>query len=165
MPGSHSGRFWFIGSRLESRNLNFWQGHSTIVDTSLRSPACTQLSPILWFFKIYWQLHFYFLNWFMEILLTCTKLCIFYIYDSMSYTVWGHMWKHTCEGHLGGSVGWTPNFGSGHDLTVCGFKPRVRLCADSSDPGACFGFCVSLSLCPSPSCTLSLKNKKYFKKI
>ena len=38
--------------------------------------------------------------------------------------------------------------GSGHDLAVCGFKPRIGLCADSSEPGACFGFCVSLSLCP-----------------
>ena len=40
--------------------------------------------------------------------------------------------------------------GSGHDLTVCGFGLRVGLCADSSEPGACFGFCVcvcvSLSL-------------------
>ena len=26
------------------------------------------------------------------------------------------------------------------------FKPRIGLHADSSEPGACFGFCVSLSL-------------------
>ena len=34
-------------------------------------------------------------------------------------------------------------------------------CADSSEPGACFRFCVSLSLCPSPThaLSLSLKNK------
>ena len=59
------------------------------------------------------------------------------------------------------------DFGLGHDLTVCGFKPRVGLCADSSEPGACFGFCVSLSLslsAPPPlvlcvSLSLSLKNK------
>ena len=38
------------------------------------------------------------------------------------------------------------DFGSGHDLTVCEFEPRVGLCAHSSEPGACFGFCVSLSL-------------------
>ena len=36
--------------------------------------------------------------------------------------------------------------GSGHDLKVCGFEPCVRLCADSSEPAAFFGFCVSLSL-------------------
>ena len=48
-----------------------------------------------------------------------------------------------------------PPTGSGHDLTVCDFEPRVRLCADSSDPGACFGFCVSLSLCLSPALSLS----------
>ena len=50
-------------------------------------------------------------------------------------------------------------FGSGHDLTVHGFEPRIKLCADGSEPGACFGFCVSLSLCSSPTCALSLKNK------
>ena len=49
-------------------------------------------------------------------------------------------------GHLGGSVGWASNFGSGHDLAVREFEPRVGLCADSSEPGACFRFCVSLSL-------------------
>ena len=36
---------------------------------------------------------------------------------------------------------------SGHDLTVCEFEPRIGLCADGSEPGACFGFCVSFSLC------------------
>ena len=30
-------------------------------------------------------------------------------------------------------------------------------CADSSEPGACFGFCVALSVCPLPHlCVLSL---------
>ena len=38
--------------------------------------------------------------------------------------------------------------GSGHDLTACEFEPHVGPCADSSKPGACFRFCVSLSLCP-----------------
>ena len=54
-----------------------------------------------------------------------------------------------------GSPGWlsrlSMNLGSGHDLTVREFEPRVGLCADRSEPGACFGFCVSLSLCPSPA--------------
>ena len=50
---------------------------------------------------------------------------------------------------------------SGHDLMVHQFEPCVGLCADSSEPGPCFGFCVSLSLCPSPAraLTLSLKDK------
>ena len=39
------------------------------------------------------------------------------------------------------------------------FEPRVGLCADGSEPGACFGFCVSLSLCPSPIRALSLSQK------
>ena len=33
------------------------------------------------------------------------------------------------------------------------------LIAQSLEPGTCFGFYVSLSLCPSAACTLSLKNK------
>ena len=49
---------------------------------------------------------------------------------------------------------------------VCEFEPRVRLCAGSLEPGACFGFCVSLSLCPAPAhaLSLSLNNKYTFKK-
>ena len=41
-------------------------------------------------------------------------------------------------GRPGGSVGWASDLGSGHDLVVCEFEPRVGLCADSSEPGACF---------------------------
>ena len=48
----------------------------------------------------------------------------------------------------------------GHDLAVREFEPRVRLWADGSEPGACFRFCVSLSLCPSPVHALSLSVPK-----
>ena len=48
------------------------------------------------------------------------------------------------------------DFGSGHDLAVGEFEPRVGLCADSSEPGACFGFCVSLSLSAPPLLVLAL---------
>ena len=51
------------------------------------------------------------------------------------------------------------DFGSGHVLMVCGFEPYIGLCADSSEPGACFGFCVSLSICRCPTCVLSLTQK------
>ena len=37
---------------------------------------------------------------------------------------------------------------SGRDLTDGVFKPRFGLCADSSEPGACFRFCASLSAAP-----------------
>ena len=49
---------------------------------------------------------------------------------------------------------------------VSEFEPHIRLCADSSEPGACFEFCVSLSLCPFPTHALSLplKNKQTLKK-
>ena len=49
-----------------------------------------------------------------------------------------------------GAPGWlsrlSTDSGSGRDLAVLGFKPRVGLRADSLEPGTCFGFCVSLSL-------------------
>ena len=64
------------------------------------------------------------------------------------------------KGHLGGSVGWASSFSSGHDLTAHEFEPHVGLCADSSEPRACFGFCVSLSLCLCLSLSLSLSLSK-----
>ena len=52
--------------------------------------------------------------------------------------------------HRGGlGVGWASDFGPGHDLIVREFEPCLGLCADGSEPGAGFGFCVSSSLCPS----------------
>ena len=36
------------------------------------------------------------------------------------------------------------------------FEPRIGLCTDSSEPGDCFRFCVTLSLYPLPAHTLSL---------
>ena len=61
---------------------------------------------------------------------------------------------------LGGSAGYVSDFSSGHDLVVRGFQPRVGLSADSPEPEACFGFCVSLSLCLSPAHALSLSLSK-----
>ena len=49
-----------------------------------------------------------------------------------------HYKVHHMLGRLGGSVGWASDFGSGHDLAVREFEPRVGLCADRSEPGACF---------------------------
>ena len=49
--------------------------------------------------------------------------------------------------------------GSGHDLAVRGFEPCIRLCADSSEPGACFRYSVPLSLCTSP-CSLCVSLSK-----
>ena len=62
-------------------------------------------------------------------------------------------------GRLGCSIGCASDFSSGHDLTVHEFEPHIGLCADSSESGSCFRFCVSLSLCPSPALTLSLSQK------
>ena len=47
---------------------------------------------------------------------------------------------------------------------VRGFEPRVGLWADGSEPGVCFRFCVSLSLCPSPVHALSLSVPKINKR-
>ena len=56
------------------------------------------------------------------------------------------------------------DFGSGHDLTVCELEPRVRFCADGSEPGTCFRFCVSISLAPPPLFYVSLKKPINIKK-
>ena len=71
-------------------------------------------------------------------------------------TVWRFLKRLKIEllGCLGGSVGWVSNFGSGHDLMFHGLEPCDGLCADSSEPGAFFGFCVSLSLSVLPTLTL-----------
>ena len=71
---------------------------------------------------------------------------------------------HDDWGRLGGAVGYASDFSSGHDLAVREFEPRVRLWADGSEPGTCFRFCVSLSLCPSPVRALSLSVPKINKK-
>ena len=63
-----------------------------------------------------------------------------------------------------GAPGWLQLsiWGSGRDLTVREFKPHVGLCADSSEPGVCRGFCVCLSLCPSLARTLCVSlSQKY----
>ena len=65
------------------------------------------------------------------------------------------------QGHLGGSVSWVSDFSSDHVLAVCEFEPRVGLCADSSQPGACFKFVSPfLSLSAPPQLTLSLSLSK-----
>ena len=59
-----------------------------------------------------------------------------------------------------GAPGWRSQLSvrlqPGHDPLVREFEPRVRLWADGSEPGACFRFCVSLSLCPCPVHALSV---------
>ena len=68
-----------------------------------------------------------------------------------------------------GAPGWRSRLSvrlqPGHDLAVHEFEPRVRLWADGSEPGACFRFCVSLSLCPSPVHALSLSVSKINKNV
>ena len=54
----------------------------------------------------------------------------------------------------------TLDLGSGHDLTVCEFEPRIRHWADGAEPA---WDSVAPSLCPSPACALSLEiNSKRF---
>ena len=63
-------------------------------------------------------------------------------------------------GHLGGSAGSASDFGSGHDLAVPGFESRVRLCADSLEPEACFRFFSSASVPPPLTLCLVLSQNK-----
>ena len=83
------------------------------------------------------------------------------------------IWKERfCFKKLG-APGWRSRLSvrlqPGHDLALREFQPRVRPWADGSEPGACFRFCVSLSLCPSPAHALSLSvpkiNKRWKKKL
>ena len=68
----------------------------------------------------------------------------------MPECLWGaRPFTDRLQGRLGGSVE-RPDCGSGRDLAVRGFEPRLGLCADSSEPGARFGSRVSLPLCPFP---------------
>ena len=39
-------------------------------------------------------------------------------------------------GHLGGSVGWASDLGSGRDLAVCEFKPHTGLTAVGTEPAS-----------------------------
>ena len=70
-----------------------------------------------------------------------------------------------------GAPGWCSRLSvqlqPGHDLAVREFEPCIGLWADGSEPGACFRFCVSLSLPLPRSCSVSLcpKNKTLKKKI
>ena len=67
------------------------------------------------------------------------------------------------QGQLVGSVGEASDFGSGHDLVVHEFEPRVGLCADSSEPEvASDSASPSLSLSAPPPLTVcpSLSLKK-----
>ena len=64
---------------------------------------------------------------------------------------------------LEGAPGWfgqSSDFGSGRNLKALEFEPRTGFYADSSEAGVYFGFCVLVSLCPSPTDALflSLKN-------
>ena len=64
---------------------------------------------------------------------------------------WKTMWKFLKKLHYDRAIGIY------HNLIVCEFEPHIRLCAESSEPGACFRFCVSLAPLPLPcSCSVSL---------
>ena len=50
----------------------------------------------------------------------------------------------------------TLGFSSGHDLMVHEFEPHIGFCADSVEPA---WDSLSPSLCPSPTCTVSVSLK------
>ena len=78
----------------------------------------------------------------------CTINFIFFDYPCFT-----DMKKEVPKGRLSDSIGWASDFGSGHDLKVCGFEPRVGLCADSMALAAA-------SLSALPLLALSLKINK-----
>ena len=86
----------------------------------------------------------------------CVCACV-RAHDRLSGLFKCHL-KNIKSGCLGGSIGWASDFCSGNDLTVPEFEPRVGLCADSSEPGTCLEFPLSLPLpCWHP---VSLSKKK-----
>ena len=82
----------------------------------------------------------------------------------MSVFTWTYIIKSAGLGAPGWRSRLSVRLQPGHDLAVREFEPRVRLWADGSEPGACFRFCVSLSLCPSPVHALSLSVPKINKR-
>ena len=80
---------------------------------------------------------------------------------------WQQRWREAEETLWGAWVAQSVKHSTWAQVMISQFvssKSQVGLCADSSEPGACFGFCVALSLCVSPTPTvhalsLSLKNK------
>ena len=67
-------------------------------------------------------------------------------------------------GHLGDSVGYVSDSDSGHDLTVLGFEPHIRLATVSVSALSLEPASDSVSLSPSALpllmlCLFSLKNK------
>ena len=45
-----------------------------------------------------------------------------------------------------GAPGWLSRLSVQLQIRLCDFEPHVGLCADTLEPRACLGFCVSLSL-------------------
>ena len=81
----------------------------------------------------------------------------------VSRSVNGELTYRASKRPLGGVPGWLgrsgsgSGFGSGHDLTVCGFEPRVGPSAVSTEPAS---DPLSSSLCPSPTHSLLLSLSK-----
>ena len=84
-------------------------------------------------------------------------LCVdYYVFPHNFYkrrsTWW--FWEIQYKISIRGAPGWRSWLGvrlqPGHDLAVREFEPRVGLWADGSEPGACFRFCVSLSVSAPP---------------
>ena len=69
--------------------------------------------------------------------------------------------KNGHKGRLGGSAGEATDFGSGHDLMVCEFKPIIRLAAVSTEP-TLNPLSSSLSVPPQFSLSLPKINKTFF---
>ena len=64
------------------------------------------------------------------------------------------------EKSTSGAPGWLSQLSVRHQLRSSPhgeFEPHVGFCADSSEPGVRFGFCVSLSLFPIHTLSLSQK--------
>ena len=138
-----------VGS-IGNRSVNqFWNSTFNTISSYMRVWLWVRIGYIWWQFLKSWKFSLG-----IRLRVTAPILQILWSLRILSFSL-----KRPLKGHLGDSVGKASDFSSGHDLAVCEFEARVRLCADSSEPGDCFRFCVFLSLTLPRSCSVSKINK------
>ena len=149
----------YIAAKLNHKRL--FPGCNVVYEQKI---WCNWLYDFL-LFSCHYVLHNYFIQSFNKYLLSCYYasrgtqfLTLFTLYISGKRGD-----EQALEMNRRGASGWLIVLSVRLWLRswCCGSWVRAPrwLCADSSEPGSCFGFCVSLSFCLSPARALSLNHK------